>query len=135
MNKVFLQNLFSLQEIQEIRFDGLSGAKEILDRTRTLVKEYRVATTSSQPQSTDPPPPYSPNPYYFTSPYNPYYLNPRESSETSVTGDGPSGLYPTVRTEEELNTSIPSAKIWLKLLKSLNCGLSKPEKRKKKFNK
>ena len=90
----------------------MSGAKDILQRARTLVKDYRIVNPpSSQQRNTDPPPPYSPNPYYSNSPYNPYYSSPGETSDTTpVRNEGPSGLYPSVRNEEELASALNSVK-------------------------
>lgn len=108
------------KEIHEIRFDGISGAKEALERAKSLVKEYRgssrqpISPSSSRHSTTDPPPPYSPGPYYSNTPFNPYYCNANAINQpnTSQSRNEASGnVYPNLRTEEELAGAMDAAKI------------------------
>ncbi|KAK6619838.1 hypothetical protein RUM44_006237 [Polyplax serrata] len=101
------------KEIVDVKFDGLSGAKDILQRARTLVKDYKIMNAPlSQPRSTDPPPPYSPTPLYTNSPYNPYYHSPAETSTaTSPEGNGAHGnLYPTIANRDKADNEVSRAK-------------------------
>lgn len=108
------------KEIHEIRYDGLAGAKEALERARNLVKEYRgsshqpLSPSSSHHRTTDPPPPYSPGPYYSNTPYNPYYCNTSAINQPNTSQNLPEAsgsVYPNLRSEEELAGAMGAAKI------------------------
>lgn len=116
-----------------MRFDGLMGAKEILSKARDRVKDYRSSSsvTSPQQRNTDPPPPYSPSPYFPTSPYQ-FYTPPGSQGAASTreqpdqdyqpshtpnapiapnTSTSPSALYPPLQNEEELAKAMNSTAI------------------------